>query len=102
MQTKFLSISSRKIPYLLSQDMKDKILQYESGQLPFPQVMIPDVKKSDCCLHGNAWDDGDPVTEEWVANSGVWIYKESTAIYYESAVVYYRPSIGSCTCKDYN
>lgn len=94
----YSSISKKKIPYPLPDGLKVLHDQYESG-LPFPEHLIPPYDPARRCVHGNPFEDADPVTSQWIACEQPTIYKASTSITTEGRKVYFRPAHGQCSCK---
>ncbi|XP_070532874.1 uncharacterized protein [Ptychodera flava] len=105
----FEFISYRQIPHPLPSEMKLVYDLQESGQMPFPQYLVPSIPPSGeefhLCSHGCAWDEDDPVANGWCIGEAV-IFKENctvTSVYsdgkLENIKVCYRPSVGGCGCK---
>ena len=57
--------------------------------------------KGDHCMHGNPWNDGDPVDNKWIVHAGsnVVIYKQNFITHGKMRIVFYRPTIGGCACQ---
>lgn len=92
------SVSKKKVPYPLSNRLKDLRNQYESGN-PFPDHLVPVHDPDLRCRHGNTFNGADPVASYWVVCESPTIYKALASIASIARKVYYRPSFGRCGCK---
>jgi hypothetical protein len=96
----FTCISSRVIEYPLPDIDTTKFSNYASGFEQYPTHLVPPFDPKDICSHGHSFQDGDPISESWVANKKVYVHLKHVSM---EAKLYYRPSNGKCSCKlDYD
>ena len=60
------SVSSQKISYPLNKTQQELHDRYKSGTA-FPDHLIPPYQPEKTCIHGNKFDDEDPVISGWVS-----------------------------------
>ncbi|XP_065888464.1 uncharacterized protein [Dysidea avara] len=65
------AVSWIKLPYPLSKALQNRVAEHEEGQWTFPLHLIPPFKPGEHCEHGNPWNNGDPIQNNWVAGTSV-------------------------------
>ena len=94
----FTSISALQIPLELSRGRR---AEYDNMcvSLSNEYALSPDYELQRVCSCGNTFSDKDPEQEGWKLKSPGTIYMYTTS--YTNIKVYYRPTIGSCSCKQF-
>ena len=72
--------------------------QYESG-LPFPEHLIPPYDPTHRCVHGNPFEEADPVDSAWTANNlQGFHFHHCTSDPHMDSVLASRNMMGKTTC----
>ena len=94
----FRPVSTKVIPYPLTDKLKTKYDSIESGEYRWPDVLAPGLFQS--CHHGNRVCEGDPIENGWIRCKTATIYRNRSAS--AQRTVCYRPTINSCCTVDFD
>ena len=89
----FECVTHAKYPYPHTATMAERYSMIENRFADLPSCLVPEQPDS-TCMHGNRFDDRNPVEQGWVQHIDASIYTKYRKL---SATVYYRPT-NNCEC----
>ena len=92
----FECITTEKYPYPHTTQMAETFSMIENRFIDFPSCLVP--SQPECrCMHGNEFNDSNPVEQGWLLNDEATIYTKYRKV---PVTVYYRPT-NECDCRYY-
>eukprot|EP00117_Sycon_ciliatum_P015323 scpid26718/ scgid5007/ len=97
-------ISSEKIPYPLTSELKEKFLGYKDGRSKRPFLLVPSLGGS--CANGFSWSESDPVQQGWLVSNcrlvtigAVLQFGYNDKREQQKCAVYFTQCTGPCACR---
>ena len=97
-QEEFRSVSTKAIPYPLTDKLKAKYDCIESGEYRWADVLAPGLSQT--CQHGNKVSDGDPIENGWIRSKNALIFRNGISSVQRT--VCYRPTVTGCCNVNYD